>query len=62
MVRVIIDFDPATGAIQVQQLPGDRLWLLGFLEQVRHAVLTTPPPGPGILVARGGLPPHGGTH
>lgn len=58
MVRVVIDLDPATGQIQVSQAPGDRFWLLGFLEQVRHAVLATPPQqGPGVLVARGGLPP-----
>jgi hypothetical protein len=63
VVRVVIDLDPATGQIQVSQAPGDRFWLLGFLEQVRHAVLAAPPqPGPGVLVARGPVPPpRGGT-
>jgi hypothetical protein len=63
VVRVIIDFDPATGQVQISQAPGDRFWLLGFLEVVRHAVLTAAPAtGPGILVARGPVPPPGGAH
>jgi hypothetical protein len=58
VVRMVIDFDPHTGQVQVHGPIDNKLLALGLLELARKAVWEFK--GPGILVAQGGPPPPNG--